>query len=367
MKKDLIYQLALSSVPHIGYVHAKNLIQHFHSAEAIFRAPVRLLEKVEGIGMARARSIIQFRDFAEAEQEIRFLEKYQVTPIFLNDSAYPKRLLQCYDPPTLLFYKGKADLGAQRMVAVVGTRISSGYGKRVTDELIRDLAGSMPGTCIVSGLAFGIDAEAHKAAMRYGLPTIGVLAHGMGTIYPKEHAGLAKEMMQQGALLTEFSSRKQPDKHHFPTRNRIVAGCCDAVVVIETGVKGGSMITAELANGYNRDVFAVPGRVSDLQSAGCNQLIRENKAALIQSAGDLMQWMGWKAVEKKTVTQSRLFPELNATETVLVELLRTKDSVHMEEICVRSGFTPGTLAGALLNLELQQVIESLPGKMYRLR
>jgi DNA processing protein len=367
MKKDLIYQLALASVPGIGYVHAKILIQHFQSAEAIFKAPVRLLERVDGIGTLRAKSIAGFRDFAEAEQEIRFMEKYQVKPLFLNDPAYPKRMQQCYDPPSLLFYKGHADLNAERMVAVVGTRSHSGYGKKVTEELIRQLAEAMPGTCIVSGLAFGIDAVAHRTAIKHGLPTVGVLAHGMGTIYPKEHAVLAKEMMQQGALLTEFNSRKQPDKHHFPIRNRIVAGCCDAVVVVETGVKGGSMITAELANGYNRDVFAVPGRVSDPRSEGCNQLIRENKAALLRSADDLLQWMGWKTVEKRTSMQPRLFPELNATESILVELLRTKEAVHLEEFSFRSGFTPGTLAGALLNLELQQVIESLPGKMYRLR
>jgi DNA processing protein len=315
----------------------------------------------------RARSIASFRDFAAAEQEIRFMEKYQVRALFLNDPDYPKRLLQCYDPPTLLFYKGKADLNAERMVAVIGTRSHSGYGKKMAEELIRELAAELPGTCIVSGLAFGIDAIAHKASIRNGLPTVGVLAHGMSTIYPKEHASLAKEMMQEGGLLTEFSSRKLPDKHHFPTRNRIVAGCCDAVVVIETGEKGGSMITAELANGYNRDVFAVPGRVSDARSAGCNQLIRDNKAAMLRSADDLMEWMGWKTVEKKAVIQPRLFPELSETESMLVEFLRAKEMVHMEEFSVRSGLTPGTLAGALLNLELQQVIEAMPGKMYRLR
>lgn len=367
MKKDLIYQLALCSVPSIGYVHAKSLLQHFPTAEAIFRAPVGVLEKLEGIGTARARNIAAFRDFAAAEQEIRFMEKYQVQPLFLNDPAYPRRMLQCYDPPSLLFYKGKADLNAEKMVAVIGTRSNSAYGKKVAEELIRDLADAMPGVCIVSGLAFGIDAIAHKASMKNGLPTIGVLAHGMSTIYPKEHAGLAKEMMQEGGLLTEFSSRKLADKHHFPTRNRIVAGCCDAVVVIETGIKGGSMITADLANGYNRDVFAVPGRLSDARSEGCNQLIRDNKAAMLRSASDLMEWMGWKTTERKAAVQPVLFPELNPSETILVEILRAKEMVHMEEFSMRSGLTPGTLAGALLNLELQQVIEAMPGKMFRLR
>ncbi|MBO9632508.1 MAG: DNA-processing protein DprA [Chitinophagaceae bacterium] len=367
MKKDLIYQLALCSVPSIGYVHAKTLLQHFPTAESIFKAPVRMLEKVEGIGTARAKSIAAFKDFAAGEQEIRFMEKYQVRPIFMNDPDYPKRLLQCYDPPTLLFYKGKADLNAERMIAVIGTRIHSGYGKKMTEELIRSLAEEMPGVCIVSGLAFGIDAIAHTASLKHQLPTVGVLAHGMATIYPKEHAGLAREMMQEGGLLTEFTSRKAPDKHHFPTRNRIVAGCCDAVVVVETGVKGGSMITAELANGYNRDVFAIPGRVSDLRSEGCNQLIRDNKAAMLRTASDLMEWMGWKAQKKKALVQPKLFPELSPPEALLVELLRSREMVHMEEFRMRSGMTPGTLAGALLNLELQQVIELMPGKMYRLR
>jgi len=367
MKNDLVYQLALCSVPYIGYVQAKILLQHFPTAESIFKAPIKILEKVEGIGVVRAKSISGFRDFTAAEQEIRFMEKYQIKALFLNDPDYPRRMQQCYDPPSVLFYKGNADLNAEKMVAVIGTRSNSGYGKRVAEELISDLAATVPGICIVSGLAFGVDAIAHKAALENALPTVGVLAHGMGTIYPKEHAGLAKEMMQEGGLLTEFTSRTQPDKHHFPTRNRIVAGCCDAVVVIETGIKGGSMITAELANGYNRDVFAVPGRVSDAYSAGCNQLIRESKAALLRCADDLLQWMGWKAAERKMVVQPRLFPELSPVESTLVELLRTKESVHIEEFSIRSGFTPGTLAGALLNLELNQVIESLPGKMYRLR
>lgn len=367
MKNDLLYLLALRNVPQIGDGQARMLMKHFHSAEAIFKASVKQLERVEGIGTLRAKSIFSYRDFSIEEQEIRFIQKYQVKVLNMSDAAYPKRLLQCYDPPLLLFYKGKADLNAEKMVAVVGTRTNSGYGRKMAEELVRDLAEEVQEICIVSGLAFGIDAIAHKAAIKYGLPTVGVLAHGMGTIYPKEHAGLAKEMLQDGGLLTEFYNREKPDKHHFPARNRIVAGCCDAVVVVETGIKGGSMITAELANGYNRDVFAFPGRVNDPRSDGCNLLIRDNKAALLRNAGDLLEAMGWQGLEKKPRLQPKLFPELGMGESVLVELLRAKDAVHMEEFSTRSGLTPGQLAGALLNLEMQQVIEALPGKMYRLR
>lgn len=367
MKNDLLYLLALRNIPQIGDRQATLLLKHFHSAEAVFKASVEQLEKVEGIGTLRARSIYSYKDFSAEEQEIRFIQQYQVTVLNRNDAGYPRRLLQCYDPPLLLFYKGKADLNAEKMIAVVGTRSHSVYGRKVTEELVGGLAKAYPDICIVSGLAFGIDAIAHKAALENGLPTVGVLAHGMGTIYPREHAGLAKEMMQDGGLLTEFYNRDQPDKHHFPARNRIVAGCCDAVVVVETGTRGGSMITAELANGYNRDVFAFPGRVNDPRSEGCNQLIRDNKAALLRSAGDLLEAMGWQVQERKPVLQPRLFPELSEAEAAVVELLRAKEAVHMEEFSTRSGLTPGHLAGALLNLELQQLIEALPGKRYRLR
>ena len=347
-------------------MHARILAQHFGNAANIFRARPADLEKIEGIGTVRANAIHTFKRFEEAEKEIAFIEKYRIKTLFLSDAGYPQRLLHCYDPPTLLFYQGQANLNTSHIVSVIGTRNNTDYGKQLVEKLIKDL--SSHGVLVVSGLAFGIDALAHKYAMKNGLPTVGVLAHGLDVIYPPEHAGLAREMIkQQGGLLTEFRSGTKPDKHHFPSRNRIVAGLSDAVVVVETGIKGGSMITAGLANGYNKDVFAFPGRTTDAKTAGCLQLIKNNKAVLLTEAADLVTLMGWEekaALKKKK--QKEIFIELSEPEQKIVDMLREKDSLHIDEIHTRCAFSNSTIAAAILNLELEQVVESLPGKVYRL-
>jgi DNA processing protein len=365
MNGDLLYQLALTQVPQIGHVHAKILVQHFGSAKDILKAPIHLLEKIEGIGSVRAHSIRSFKNFHEAEKELAFIEKHTLKTFFLTDPDYPQRLLHCYDPPTLLFYRGKANLNASHIVSVIGTRNNTDYGKQATEKLVRELSGF--GALIVSGLAFGIDAQAHKAALKNELPTVGVLAHGLDGLYPSEHLALAREMIKNGGgLLTEFRSGAKPDKHHFPSRNRIVAGLSDAIVVVETGIKGGSMITAELGNGYNKDVFAFPGKATDVKSAGCNYLIKNNKAILLTEAADLVNIMGWEEKELKKKKQKEIFIELSASEKVIVDMLREKESLQIDEIHTRSALSNSTVAAAILNLELQQVIESLPGKVYRL-
>jgi DNA processing protein len=367
MNPDLLYQLALTLVPNIGPVQAKILLQHCE-AEEIFHAKKHFLEKIEGIGPVRAGSIKQFKDFAKAEEEIRFIEKYNIKPLFLADKDYPKRLLNCYDSPTLIYYKGQADLNASKIISIIGTRNHTEYAKTVTDKLIKELA-EQPVT-IVSGLAYGVDALAHKAAINNSLPTVAVLAHGLDQIYPANHATLAREMLKhEGGLLTEFRSKTKPDKHHFPSRNRIVAGMSDATVVIETDIKGGSMITAELANGYNKDVFAVPGKINDTKSAGCNYLIRSSKAQLLTGAKELLEFMGWEDKKKQKTkgrSQKELFIELLPDEKIIINILKDKDNVHIDEINLRSGLSSGAVAAAMLNLELQNVIVSLPGKLYRL-
>lgn len=367
MKTELLYQVALTLVPNIGPVQAKLLLQHCEPEE-IFHAKKHFLEKIEGIGPVRAESIKKFSGFARAEDEIRFMEKYRITPLFLTDNNYPKRLLNCYDSPTLLYYRGKADLNAARIISIIGTRSNTDYARQVTEKLVRDLSSHQ--ITIVSGLAFGVDALAHKAAVKNGIPTVGVLAHGLDQVYPYEHTALAKDMIKhQGGLLTEFRNKTKPDKHNFPSRNRIVAGMSDATIVIETDLKGGSMITAELANGYNKDVFAIPGRVTENKSAGCNYLIRSSKAQLITGADDLIDIMGWGDKNSKKTnnkSQKTLFIELTPEEKAVIDILKEKDAVHVDEINLRSGLSSGTVAAAMLNLELQNVIVSLPGKMYRL-
>ena len=368
MNSELLYQLALTEVPNIGCVHAKVLAQQFGSAENIFRAKQQLLERIEGIGSIRAASIKAFKDFAKAEDEIRFIEKYKIKPLFLTDKDYPKRLLNCYDSPTLLFYKGDADLNASKIIAIIGTRNHTEYGKQQTEKLIKEI--SSQNILVVSGMAYGIDAIAHKASLKNELSTVGVLGHGLDQIYPPDHSNLAKDMLKHGGgLLTEFRSNTKPDKHNFPTRNRIVAGMSDATVVIETGEKGGSMITAELANGYNKDVFALPGRVTDNKSAGCNFLIRNNKAMLLTDAEEIVEMMGWEEKSQKLKVKSQkkeLFIDLSKEEKLIIDILNEKESVHIDELNIKSGLSSSSAAAAILSLELQNVIISLPGKLYRL-
>jgi DNA processing protein len=248
----------------------------------------------------------------------------------------------------------------------VGTRNNSDYGKQATEKLIKELA--VQNVLIVSGLAFGIDAIAHKSAIKNQLPTVGVLGHGLDQIYPFDHSGLAKDMIRHsGGLLTEFRSHSKPDKHNFPIRNRIVAGMSDATIVIETGIKGGSMITAELANGYNKDVFAFPGRTSDTKSAGCNYLIKNNKAVLLTDAQELIEMMGWESKRsKEKKSQKEFFIELSKDEKLIIDILKEKETANIDEINLKSGLSSSSVAAVILNLELQNVILSLPGKIYQL-
>jgi DNA processing protein len=365
LSNDLLYQISLTLIPNIGPVQAKILLQHFE-AEEIFKARKYDLEKIEGIGSIRANNIKAFTDFSSAEEEIRFIEKYKIKPFFLSDKDYPQRLLNCYDSPILLYYRGTADLNTTKIIAIIGTRNNSDYGKQATEKLIKELSGQ--NVLIVSGLAFGVDAIAHNSAIKNQLPTVGVLAHGLDQIYPSEHSGLARDMIKHdGGLLTEFRSRSKPDKHNFPIRNRIVAGMSDATIVIETGIKGGSMITAELANGYNKEVFALPGRVNDTKSAGCNYLIKNNKAVLLTDAQELTEIMNWEEKKKPgRKNHKQLFIELSAEEKIVIDILKEKEAVHIDEINIKSGLSSGVVAAAILNLELQNVMLSLPGKLYQL-
>ena len=364
MTRDLLYQIALTHVPNIGCVQAKTLIENYGTAENIFKAKKKELSAVENIGIVRAGNIKSFNDFSRAEDEIQFIEKYKIQPLFIADKNYPQRLLHCYDSPTLLFYRGNADLNASKIISIVGTRNNTDYGRQLTEKLIKEL--KEMNALIVSGLAFGIDAVAHKSALQNELETIGVLAHGLHTIYPRQHKTLAKEMMLHGGLLTEFCNGENPDKHNFPKRNRIVAGMADATVVIETAIKGGSMITAELANNYNRDVFALPGRTTDLKSAGCNYLIQNNKAILFTDAKELTESLGWQTRKINKKQQKELFIELTEEEKIIIDILKEKETTHVDEINIRSNLSSSSVAAAILNLELQNVITSLPGKIYKI-
>ena len=365
MNSDLLYQIALTQTPFIGDVHAKALINIFGDAQTIFKTPRRKLENIEGIGTVKANSIKSFKDFTACEAEIKFIEKYKIVPLFLTAADYPKRLLNCYDSPALLYYRGNADLNKSKIISVVGTRNHSDYGKQVCEKLIADL--KEQDILVVSGLAFGIDSIAHKAALKNNIQTVAVLAHGLDRIYPPQNKMLAKHMTENGGLLTDFKSGTCPDKQNFPKRNRIAAGLCDALVVIESSRKGGTLITAELGNSYNKDVFAIPGRTTDMKSEGCNYLIKNNKALLITCADELMEIMNWKPQQKTVAKKQReLFIELSEDEKRIVDVLNEKDCMQIDELYLKSGLSSSAAASALLMLEMQGLVASLPGKVYKL-
>ncbi len=365
MTNDLLYQIALTLVPNIGDIHAKALVNIYGDAQSVFKAKKRELESIEGIGSIRAGSIKTFTNFQPGEEEIAFIEKYKITPLFISDKNYPQRLLNCYDSPALLYYRGNANLNTSKIIAVVGTRNNTEYGKAVCEKLIEDLADE--NILVVSGLAFGIDTIAHKASLKNNLQTVGVLAHGLDRIYPAQNKNLAKQITAQGGILTEFISQTNPDKQNFPKRNRIVAGISDAVIVVETGKKGGSLITAELGNNYNKDVFAIPGRTTDSKSEGCNYLIRNNKAALINNADDLLELMNWKPAAKPAARQQReLFIELSPDEKIVVDILQQQEAIQIDELYIKSGLSSSAVAAALLMLEMQGLVASMPGKLYKL-
>lgn len=364
MHTESLYRIALTLVPNIGPVQAKLLTDTLGSATDIFRARQQTLESIEGIGSVKASCIRRFNSFNLAEDELRFAEKFGVQLLFLTDENYPKRLLHCYDPPTLLYYRGEADLNHPRMLSVIGTRNKTDYGKQLTEQLVRELCSQ--NITVVSGLALGIDAVAHKTCVKNSKPTVAVVGHGLDNIYPPEHRPLARDICRSGGgMLTEFRSNTRPDRHHFPLRNRIVAGISDATIVVETDVKGGSMITASLANSYNRDVFAYPGKTTDTKSAGCNQLIRNNRAVLVTSANEILDSLGWIPQQKPVSTQTSLFVALNEEEKKIVQLLAV-GSVHIDTLRLQSGISAAAFATALLQLELKAVITTMPGNMYKL-
>jgi DNA processing protein len=361
----LLSLIALTLVPQIGPVQARILLQHFEPEE-IFRARRNQLQSIEGIGPERASAILGFRNFSRAESELRFIEKRKIKAIQISDPNYPKRLLHCYDPPVLLYLAGEADLNEQQMLAIIGTRQPTENGRMWTERIVEELSGN--NITILSGLAMGVDAIAHRTALKHQLKTIGVLAHGLDRIYPSQHGKLAAEIERTGGLLTEFVHGTEPDRYHFPARNRIVAGMADATLVIESGEKGGSLITASLANQYNRDVFALPGRMQDEKSRGCLKLIRQHQSELFISTQDMLTHLGWgeQPAPRKQATLS-LFPELTETEDKIVTLLKQDEALHQDQIGWKLNLSAAQLSSCLLQLEMKGVVVSLPGKKFQAR
>lgn len=363
---DLTYQIGLTLLDGVGDVLAKNLVAYCGSAEQVFKTGKSHLEKIPGIGSYTANAIHTSKSVLErAEQEVKFIQDNKIQALFFTDKHFPQRLKNCNDSPVMLYYKGNADLNTEKIVAVVGTRTPSIYGKQTTEKLIAELTGS--GCLVVSGLAYGVDIAAHKASLDNGLQTVGVLAHGLDRIYPAPHSNYAEKMISQGGLLTEFISDTNPDRENFPKRNRIVAGMCDALVVVESKRGGGSLITATIANSYNKDIFAFPGKAGEVLSEGCNGLIKSNRANLIESSEDLMYIMNWnQQTKKKTTAQIPLLLNLSEEEIIIIKAFDNKNQLHVDEICYATNFPISKASGHLLQLEFSNVIRSLPGKIYQL-
>ena len=362
--EELFYQLALTYVPGIGVKTGRVLLEHFGSAAKIFARPLKELNNICKVGETKIKNFRDDEVMKKAERELSFVIKNNLQPLYYNNN-YPKRLTNCSDAPLLLFYKGSANLDVAKVIAIVGTRKLTDYGQKLCEELVDGLR-SLDDVLIVSGLATGIDAVAHKRSLDVGIPTVGVLGHGLDRIYPYSNKGLADQMVECGGLLTEFPSETLPERTNFPMRNRIVAGMSDVTVVVESHAAGGALITAHMASGYNREVAAFPGRVNDSRSVGCNELIRTNIAAMITKAEDLTELMNWQKEGRPKAIQKQLFLNLSDEEQRIVDLLQTKDNVHADELFHGTGLANSQLAAALLQLEMQGLIKALPGKLYRM-
>lgn len=364
-EEKLLYQIALTQIDGVGDITARNLLTILGNEKAVFDTSREELIARTHISHKQADAVLSPEVFVRAEKEKEFVTKNNIQTYFINEQNYPRRLRECIDAPVLLYYKGKADLNAQKIVSIVGTRNSTSYGDNFCDRFLHELAEMYPDVLIVSGLAYGIDACAHRAALRYDLPTVGVLAHGLDRIYPSKHRQLALEMVSGGGLLTEFGSGTNPDRHNFVRRNRIVAGMADAVIVVESPEKGGSLITAELANSYCKDVFALPGRASDAKSLGCNKLIAEHKADLLLSVNYFLEQMSWDADSqnmKKQPRQQELFVSLTDEEQAVVNSL-SDGELHIDQLSIRLCLPVYELLPLLLEMELKGIVQNRPGNI----
>ncbi|MDR0659872.1 MAG: DNA-processing protein DprA [Prevotellaceae bacterium] len=363
---DLKYLIALDMIPKVGSITAKKLVAYCGSAEAVFREAKSSLQKIRGINDVIAQAIVTQQVLQQAEKELEYIQKNNIAALIYTDESYPIRLKNCDDSPTVLFIKGSINLNHAKVVSIVGTRNATPYGLECCERLVEQLGMRGHNPIVVSGLAYGIDVCAHKSALKYGLKTVGVLGTGLNIIYPSQHRSIANQMLEQGALVSDFTSQALLDRNNFLKRNRIIAGLSDATIVVESGEKGGALITADIAMSYNRDVLAFPGRVGDTGSKGCNNLIKKNKAALIESVEDLEYALGWDAAKKEDAKQLPLFTNLGEKESLVVSILEKKEVETIDSLCRQTEIPISELAALLLGMEFSGYIRSLPGKAYSL-
>ncbi|WPR72228.1 DNA-processing protein DprA [Flavobacterium sp. NG2] len=361
-EQELFYVLALQRVDGVGDIMAKKLLTHCGTAENVFQSKAQHLASIDGVGSMLLKSLKDKTVFEKAEKELAFIRANNIKTQFFQEEGYPERLKHCFDSPVMLFTSGNIDLTNRKLISIVGTRQITSYGTEFCRKLIEDLAPLNP--VIVSGFAYGVDIVAHQLAMEHNLQTIGVVAHGLNQIYPKPHKKYVAKVEENGGFMTEFWSTTNPDKENFVRRNRIVAGMTEATIVIESAERGGSLITANMANDYNRDVFAVPGRVTDKYSQGCNYLIKTQKANVLTSAADLVYMLNWDIKEETKPIQKQLFVSLDNDEQKVYDYLLKTGKELMDIIALNCDFPIYRISGLLLNMELKGVIRPLPGKMF---
>ena len=361
-EQDLFYLLALQRVEGVGDIMAKKLLTHCGSAEAVFKTKTAQLAGIDGVGSMLLRSLKDKSIFQKANLELEFIKSNDINATYFQEEAYPDRLKHCIDGPLLLFTSGNIDFKNRKIISIVGTRQITSYGTEFCRKLIEDLAPLDP--IIVSGFAYGVDIVAHQLAMEHKLQTIAVLAHGLNQSYPKTHKKHVAKVEENGGFMTEFWSSSNPDKENFVRRNRIVAGMSEATIVIESADRGGSLITANMANDYNRDVFAVPGRVTDKYSQGCNNLIKTQKANVLTSAADLVYILNWDIQKETKAVQKQLFVTLEDDEQKVYDYLLKTGKELMDIIALRCDFPIYKISGMLLNMELKGVVRPLPGKLF---
>jgi DNA processing protein len=362
VEQDLFHLLALQRVEGVGDIMTKKLLAHFGDAASVFKAKASQLAAIDGVGSVLLKNLKDKSIFEKANQEIQFIQSNDIKAFYFQDEDYPERLKHCIDGPVVLFSSGNIDLKKGKIISIVGTRQITSYGIEFCRKLIEDLAPLDP--IIVSGFAYGVDIVAHQLAMENNLQTIGVVAHGLNQIYPKPHKKYVAKMEQNGGFMTEFWSSSNPDKENFVRRNRIVAGMSEATIVIESADRGGSLITANMANDYNRDVFAVPGRVTDKYSQGCNNLIKTQKANVLTNAADLIYILNWELEKESKPVQKQLFVTLETDEQKVYDYLLKTGKEVMDIIALHCDFPIYKISGLLLNMELKGVIRPLPGKLF---
>ena len=363
LEEELLYALALQRVKGIGDINAKKLIAYCGSAKKVLTEKRQILEKINGIGAFTLKNLFDSANLKEAEKELKYLQKNNIETFYFEDKNYPKRLKHCVDAPILFFKEGDFKLNNQPIISIVGTRKITSYGRDFCEKLISDLKEYNP--IIVSGFAYGVDICAHKAALKNNLKTIGVLAHGFEEVYPKSHKKYVNEINKNGGFITDFWHNDKLQRENFLKRNRIVAGISEATIIIESAEKGGSLVTADIANSYSRDVFAVPGRSTDVYSKGCNDLIKRNKAAILTSANDLIELLNWNILqEAQKPIQKQLFVELTEIEQLIYDFLLENGKELLDLISLNCKLPIHQTTTILFNLEMKGVVKPLPGKLF---